>query len=369
MPAQGAKKLFYATSLFYPSQYANRLQMLQTAEALGKKLGDDFMLGCDVIKDAGSIYTHGHVDFKTNRSPVVAFKQLRYALKNGFGVVYSREYTILFMMYVYNFILFRRPVSFVLEVHDMYENFRFSFVVRRVKHIFCITNGLAEDIKSKFGISSTLITVLPDAVNPNDFEVQIDKSCLRHTFGLPEGAFVASYVGSVGVHPWKGVDVFLDSLSWIKNVKVHYVIAGVHKDELPVLREIYKKRPVTFLGWLSRSGVAEIMAASDVLILPNKSGFRIAERYTSPMKLFEYMASKRPIIASDLPSVREVLDATNAFLVPPNSPTLLAEMIDYVSGHSQEALVHARRALELVKNYSWEIRAQTILQTITGLSV
>ena len=59
---------------------------------------------------------------------------------------------------------------------------------------------------------------------------------------------------------------------------------------------------------------------ADVLALPNPSS-AISREFTSPLKLFEYMASGRPIVASDLPSLREVLaDGRNALLVEPATP-------------------------------------------------
>ena len=57
-----------------------------------------------------------------------------------------------------------------------------------------------------------------------------------------------------------------------------------------------------------------------MLVLPNPAS-AISSAFTSPLKLFEYMASGRPIVASDLPSLREVLrDGENALLVAPGNP-------------------------------------------------
>ena len=63
---------------------------------------------------------------------------------------------------------------------------------------------------------------------------------------------------------------------------------------------------VTFTGLMPPAEVAARLREADVLVLPNPAS-AISSEFTSPLKLFEYMASGRPIVASDLPSLREVL--------------------------------------------------------------
>ena len=352
--------MLYATSIYYPSQYANRLQALQTAEALAVQLGDDFVLGCNNIRDVGPLYTHAFVNFLSKRSPILAMKQLRYAKSQGITLIYSREYSILFMMFLYNKLFFRLPLVFVLEVHEVYKDFRFAFMLRRCAHIFCLTGGLAEDLRSLFDVQGP-ITILPDGVNIKDFSITTNRQELRNKFGLPQDAHLVTYVGSVGIYSWKGVDVLLDSLQKVKTSPVHALIVGVKAEELEELRLKYAGFPVTFLGWMGRVEVAELMHLSDALVLPNKRGSIVSERYTSPMKLFEYMASGVPIIASDLPSVREVLNEENAFLIVPNDPEVLACAIDHVVENPSDGVRRSTVMRTDVQRYSWEKRADSII--------
>jgi glycosyltransferase involved in cell wall biosynthesis len=83
------------------------------------------------------------------------------------------------------------------------------------------------------------------------------------------------------------------------------------------------------------------------------------------MKMFEYMASQRPIVASDLPSIREILNENNAILVQPDNPEALAEGIKKVTEDQVMAQEIALRAFQDVKAYTWANRAAKILKFIS----
>ena len=85
---------------------------------------------------------------------------------------------------------------------------------------------------------------------------------------------------------------------------------------------------VHFTGTVPHKAVPFHLAAGNLIALPNSAEQEISARYTSPLKLFEAMASNRPIVASDLTSLREVLtDDKNAVLVPPDDKHALAVAI------------------------------------------
>ena len=89
--------------------------------------------------------------------------------------------------------------------------------------------------------------------------------------------------------------------------------------------------------------------------------------HMSPLKLFEYMASKRPIVASDLPSIREILNEESAILVEPGNPKALAEGIKKVLQDEELAKKLAENAHRDVQQYSWEKRAEKILEFMGGM--
>ncbi len=79
------------------------------------------------------------------------------------------------------------------------------------------------------------------------------------------------------------------------------------------------------------------------------------------MKMFEYMVARRPIVASDLPSLREVLNEENAFLVKPDDAEALAKGIKEILEDSQLAENLANKAFQDVQKYSWAKRVENIL--------
>jgi glycosyltransferase involved in cell wall biosynthesis len=86
----------------------------------------------------------------------------------------------------------------------------------------------------------------------------------------------------------------------------------------------------------------------------------------SPVKMFEYMAGGVPIVASDLPTIREVLNGTNAAIVPPGDAPALARAISQLLADAPRAQALAARAREEVRTYSWQERAKKVLSFIAA---
>jgi glycosyltransferase involved in cell wall biosynthesis len=111
---------------------------------------------------------------------------------------------------------------------------------------------------------------------------------------------------------------------------------------------------------LPPADVAARLREADTLVLPNPAS-ALSSAFTSPLKLFEYMASGRPIVASDLPSLREVLaNGRNAVLVEPGSPQALSAGIRTLKEDWALGERIARQALEDVGDYTWDRRAERL---------
>jgi glycosyltransferase involved in cell wall biosynthesis len=117
---------------------------------------------------------------------------------------------------------------------------------------------------------------------------------------------------------------------------------------------------VRLAGMVAPTAVAAYLASAHVLVLPNRA-MAISSTYTSPLKLFEYLAAGRAIVASDLPAFREVLqDGATALLVPPDDPEALAAALRRLADDPTLAARLGRAAFDLAPAYSWQARAARI---------
>jgi glycosyltransferase involved in cell wall biosynthesis len=215
-----------------------------------------------------------------------------------------------------------------------------------------ITSALRADLENRFGTRSR-VAVISDGVRVPDRIPDIaDRKWTR----------VVAYAGHL--YAWKGVDLLLEALARLPDVRG--LIVGGHPQEpdLARTRSVAERlgiaERVTFTGLVEPCRVAELLTQADVLVLPNPAS-AISTRYTSPLKLFEYMAAGRPIVSSDLPSLREILtDNVNALLVPPGDVAALTHAIDRLLGDPVLAVRLARAAWQEVPKYSWQRRAEQL---------
>ena len=122
-------------------------------------------------------------------------------------------------------------------------------------------------------------------------------------------------------------------------------------------------RKTIFKGRLDHDKLAIFQKACDVLLMPFPKTTHY-ELYMSPLKLFEYMAGQRPIITSDLPSVREIISDEQAVFYKPDDINSLIKAIKYCVDNPKETANKAQSAYELVKQYTWEKRANNIVKFI-----
>jgi glycosyltransferase involved in cell wall biosynthesis len=217
-----------------------------------------------------------------------------------------------------------------------------------------ITAGLAQELSARHGTRSH-VSVIPDGVRVG--------AGSRSAQGDNRDAIpTVAYAGHL--YAWKGVDVLLEAIARVPNVRG--LIVGGHGAEPDLARltslaaRLGIESRVTFTGLVEPSRVPELLARATVLVLPNPPS-AISTRYTSPLKLFEYLAAGRAIVASDLPSIREIVqDGVEAVLVTPGDPAALAAGITRVLDDPALAGRLAQAAANLAPHYSWQRRAERL---------
>lgn len=276
-----------------------------------------------------------------------------YVWFNKFDSLYSRDlYSVLFFP------------SVILEQHSFQKNthtiFRLTFNPSR--KIVALTSF----IKNKFvnmGVSKNNVLVSPSGVDLDEFQKLHDNFEIA---GLSKENFVIGYIGTLktlGME--KGVADGLKALTMLSTGYRFLVVGGEKPDvdyykEMSVSLKILER--VIFLGQVSHTDIAKYASRCDCFIAPFPEN-KHYKFYMSPLKIFEYMAGRKPIIASDMPSLKEVLiNNQNAILVPPNNPQALAQAIIRIKKDPEYGKKLADKAYsDVSEKYTWKIRAEKII--------
>jgi len=273
-----------------------------------------------------------------------------YLLFKKYDILYTREQLI--------YLFFR---NFILELHGLPR--KVGFIHRKIwnkaKHLVVLTSFIKDELISE-RINEEKVLVSPDGVNLERFTLNIDRAEARKKVGLPMDKKIILYSGSFYSYDWKGVDILLEVSKYLSGDCL-VVLVGEYENKLAEMKDKYKSGKIILLGQKSYAEVPDYLKSADVLVLPNKKGDAVSEKYTSPLKLFEYMASGTPIVASNLPSIKEILNENNAVLVEPNNPEALAFGIKRVLKDGEFSAKILKQALKDVQNYTWDKRARTIL--------
>lgn len=284
---------------------------------------------------------------------------------------------------------------------------RFSRTAQRIEdvnlrhaHLIVVVSDVLRDELLERGIDEDRILFYPNCIdprifNPDNFSTR-HKVELRSRWNISQEALVCTFVGTFG--PWHGVDVLAGSvrqlvenrLDWLREQKIHFLFVG-DGQLMPKVRELLSEVPediYTFTGLVAQSDAPLYLAISNVLLsphVPNPDGSRF---FGSPTKLFEYMAMGKPIIASELEQIGEVLQGSwhigrqgmpeqdqnlsgsTALLTTPGEINELCDALQFLVEHpaSRTMIGNAARTLALSK-FTWEQQVKEIMHRLQKLDM
>jgi len=234
--------------------------------------------------------------------------------------------------------------------------------------LITITERLAKDLTRKLRISESQVKALHVGVDPEQFEANLSKSEARALLGYSEKEVLVVYTG--GLRSDRGIDVLVD-IAYLLN-DVQFLLVGGRPQEVSQMEARVRKARnsnMKLLGHVPPARAALFQRAADVLVLPQAGTSAHLTYYTSPAKLFEYMLSGRPIVASDLPCIREVLEhGNNALLVKSDSPKAWADEINSLLSNADLGEKLARQAQKDAQQYTWKVRTDQILECVRNRS-
>ena len=178
------------------------------------------------------------------------------------------------------------------------------------------------------------------------------------------------YIGQL--YRWKGIDCLVRAMAHLPGRRLT-VVGGNDPEDVERLRvlavELGVDARIDFVGYVPPPRVGDYMRRARVGVIPlPHEGYIEAAHFTSPLKAFELMQAGTPIVASDLPSMREILTGgEHALLVDPDDPAALASGIERLLGDRALAAALVGNAARHVQRFGWDERGRRIADYLGGL--
>ncbi len=364
-------KFVYLTSKTYPSTTADHFFVLEMSRAFSKILREDFLL--TVANNTSNELED--IPYFSFYLKIRKGKRLYYFFRLPFFIILKKLYnsdTVFFSndLNLLNILFFWRKIlhfkyRVISDWHMLFSDKKEEKNIEKSDGAITTTKHLKNLMVSRFGVSESKILVAYGGVNLNIFEkITQPTEELKKQLNLPLGDFLVGYVGFYKtMRMSKGLDTMIEALSLIPDAKVKMVFVGGRTDEILEYSKLAEEKGVLsrvlFVPIASPEKIAFYEKAMDVLVIPypDKPHFR---EYGFPMKAYEYLASEKPIIFSNLPIIAEVLEDCAIPFIPDNSKDL-AEKILESRNNPEKSKTLTKRALEKAKECTWEKRAQNII--------
>lgn len=372
---------YYLSNGTIPSDRANSIQVMQMCQAFSRLVDDVTLLCRQGQQGPDNVHSYYGVDdsfrIRTISVPklrvldrlclaVAALREIRNTEPRS--IVYARD------KFVAGILCVTAPadLQIVIEVHAPPINafwrrwLRLMLATGRVSKIIAISEALAREyLRVLPGLAEDMILVAHDGASPT---TQEGMSC---NLGEVTDANPATRVGYVGsLRPGKGMEMIHQLASLLPDVEFHVV--GGNYEAVQSWRAKATHPNVVFHGFVSPAAADSYIAQFDVVLAPYQPSVLVGNedvdisRWMSPLKIFEYMKWGRPIIASDLPVLREVLvNGDNAVLANPTDPWDWKVKIVNLLAHSDlRSRIGDNARRDFLAKYTWDRRAELILAAI-----
>jgi glycosyltransferase involved in cell wall biosynthesis len=211
---------------------------------------------------------------------------------------------------------------------------------------------------ARCGVDPARVLVAHNGANPRRMAERLGKAEARRLLGLPEGRAIALYAGRVNRK--KGLGTLLELARLRPDIL--FVIVG-SKGHGPVEEAAARHPNVRIVGWQEPGRLAPWLYAADLLLIPpTRAPLETHRNCVLPIKLFQYLAAGRPILAPVAPDTAELLeDGTNALLVPPDDVEAAVAAVDRALTDSALAARLSHNAQQAGERLTWDARAGKIL--------
>lgn len=281
-----------------------------------------------------------------------------YLLQKKDAYIYYRfDKTLLIM-----FSLFRRR-NITCEAHFLITGWQQKLLLNSTNVV--VVNRVAKEIYDQKTDFEEKVLTAPDGVSMRDFENMPDRVSARAQLHLPRDKKLVIYTGYF--YQWKGIDTLVRAGKFLPR-DVHIVMVGGSEIDTFPMRALVQELEldnITFVKFKPYDEIRLYQKAADCLVVTGSAHHPESNLFTSPLKLFEYMASGNPVVASRTRAIEEILqNDRNACLVELDDPKLLADGIGKILSDQSLAVRLAQQAKQDVTQYDWDHRARHIISFI-----
>jgi glycosyltransferase involved in cell wall biosynthesis len=285
----------------------------------------------------------------------------------------------------YDFIFTRDPSALhvalhthkkiLFEIHNnkihqknKYLNYYWSNFVKKIsklKRVKLITiSGSLKNYWMGLGVQQDTIFVLHDGFDSSIYENILDKSLTRKELGLDPKKKYACYTGSLDKD--RGIDNLIYLASKIDTIEI--IVAGGTLIQVEYYKDIINEQKLSnikFVGRVDHLEIPKFLFASDYLIGVWSKNIPTIN-YCSPLKIFEYMATGKIIVAQGYKTIKEVLkDGYNSVIIEPDSKeSLVAAFNKILSNETEYDKIGDQARKDGFELYSWKVRVEKIIKLI-----
>jgi glycosyltransferase involved in cell wall biosynthesis len=228
-----------------------------------------------------------------------------------------------------------------------------------------VSSTLANELK-EMGYPEDKILISPNAVHPEDFRPSLPDRILRQKLGLQDG-ITFGYVG--GFAPWHSLDILIQSVAMLTGIDQYVNLLligdGPMMGHISKLREKYREKlNIVLPGRVDHSDLPPLLNLIDIMVMPDSND------YGSPMKVFEYMAMGKPVVAPEYPPLHDVINhGIDGLLFKPNNAEILSETLrNLLNNKNLMSKLGENARKRVVAEHNWQNRARLIIERLNLIS-
>ena len=250
--------------------------------------------------------------------------------------------------------LLKKNKKIIYEVHEIFSVNNPTILsmeqfVLENANLVCVNKTLCDEVQKYFKIKNYKIIR-----NGTNFVKDFTKKNFSNITKV-------YYIGNF--YEWKGIDFLIETFN-----KINFPLKIIGDGKRREILEKKAGKNIEFLGFKSQEQIEKILKNSKLTIIPNIESSQT--NFTAPLKLYEYMATSNIVLASDLPTIKEIIkNGVNGFLFKRGDKKDFINKLNYILSLSKEQLSEiSKNAYETAKKFTWENRAQKILKFIKEIN-